>query len=68
MDYELEPYYEDEIGNQLEDTCGDDTDQSHQPPMQNYIMDGISDDGDLTDEFSEYMHYHDVSLDSIFTQ
>ncbi|KAJ3930521.1 MAG: DEAD-domain-containing protein [Lentinula lateritia] len=51
MDYELEPYYEDEIGNQLEDTCGDDTDQSHQPPMQNYIMDGISDDGDLTDEF-----------------
>ncbi|KAH7879983.1 Sec63 Brl domain-containing protein [Lentinula edodes] len=51
MDYELEPYYEDEVGHQFEDTYGDDTDQPHQPAMQNYIIDGISDDGDLTDEF-----------------
>ncbi|KAJ3740516.1 hypothetical protein DFH05DRAFT_1509141 [Lentinula detonsa] len=51
MDYELEPYYEDETENQYEDAIYEhNIYDSHQPAIQNYTLDGISDDGELTDE------------------
>ncbi|KAJ3786903.1 hypothetical protein GGU10DRAFT_386257 [Lentinula aff. detonsa] len=51
MDYELEPYYEDETENQYEDAIYEhNVYDSHQPAIQNYTLDGISDDGELTDE------------------